>query len=423
MVLELELPLPSLSFERDAARAPAPQRPPASRQRSAADAPTVAAASVAKPKAHGFPFFGKPQSALASMDGAAERGSSTQPVPRKPAAGSREPLCCQRCCLPGSAATRRRRRRHCAVCALVSFCGVSSMASLWVLVGLLLAPGPPLPPPPPLAPPAPPMPPAPPPLPPYLPHEHPPLPPPPPRPPPRQPPPLPAAPPFPPAPPSPPPNPKVLELNARFRRSPFTAEWSADGALADAGILVHITDGWEENKRKPWAPALNGPGATQQSASLIFAEQRRAGASIYDFLFGKGKRTSAIVFKPGATKLLCGKAVDSAGSCGEWCDPSRNDTSIPWDESEKLCSWRVEDFGVSLQRLHEWMVNRRRPGYDEIIVDAVHWRRNLPDVIDGIVNNEEGHAAFLKEFWWRGVTRHTHPHLVLDEEDWENPFR
>ena len=121
--------------------------------------------------------------------------------------------------------------------------------------------------------------------------------------------------------------------------------------------------------------------------------------------------------------MLCGKAVDSAGSCGEWCDPSRNDASIPWDESEKLCSWRVEDFGVSLQRLHDWMVEWRRPGYDEIIVDAVHWRQNLPDVIDGIVNNEEGHAAFLKEFWWRGVTRHTHPHLVLDEGDWENPFR
>ena len=102
---------------------------------------------------------------------------------------------------------------------------------------------------------------------------------------------------------------------------------------------------------------------------------------------------------------------------------SVDELTAAWSEgAEKLCAWRVEDFGVSLRRVNDWMVQNRRPGYDEIIVDAVHWRQNLPDVIDGIVNNEEGHAAFLREFWWRGVTRHTHPHLVLDEGDWENPF-
>ena len=105
-------------------------------------------------------------------------------------------------------------------------------------------------------------------------------------------------------------------------------------------LLVHITDGWEEGG-KPWAPSLNGPGATQQSASLIFADQRKVpGASIGNFLFGG--IGAGIIFKPGATRLLCGKATDSAGTCGRWCDRSRNDAAIPWSEgAEKLCAWRL----------------------------------------------------------------------------------
>lgn len=32
----------------------------------------------------------------------------------------------------------------------------------------------------------------------------------------------------------------------RFARSPYI-EWDANGALADAGVLVHMIDGWEEH--------------------------------------------------------------------------------------------------------------------------------------------------------------------------------
>ena len=55
-------------------------------------------------------------------------------------------------------------------------------------------------------------------------------------------------------------------LNERFRRSPLTAEWKADGLLADAGLLVHIFDGWEDHA-EPWLPSATGPGARDQSAS------------------------------------------------------------------------------------------------------------------------------------------------------------
>ena len=93
--------------------------------------------------------------------------------------------------------------------------------------------------------------------------------------------------------------------------------------------------------------------------------------------------------------------------------------AIPWSEgAEKLCAWRVEDFGVSLRRVNDWMVQNRRPGYDEIIVDAVHWRQHLPDVIECFVNSPDAHAAFLNEF---GLSARTHPHIRLSSK-WDAPF-
>ena len=83
-----------------------------------------------------------------------------------------------------------------------------------------------------------------------------------------------------------------------------------------------------------------------------------------------------------------------------------------------LCAWRVEDFGISLRWVNDWMVQNRRPGYDEIIVDAVHWRQHLPDVIECFVNSPDAHAAFLNEF---GLSARTHPHIRLSSK-WDAPF-
>ena len=55
---------------------------------------------------------------------------------------------------------------------------------------------------------------------------------------------------YPPSPPAPPlPPPRVVQslvddINERFGRKPY-GNWSADGALADAGLLIHNFDGWE----------------------------------------------------------------------------------------------------------------------------------------------------------------------------------
>ena len=72
----------------------------------------------------------------------------------------------------------------------------------------------------------------------------------------------------------------------------------------------------------------------------------------------------------------------------------------------------------SLRRVNDWMVQNRRPGYDEIIVDAVHWRQHLPDVIECFVNAPDAHAAFLNEF---GLSARTHPHIWLSSK-WDAPF-
>ena len=83
--------------------------------------------------------------------------------------------------------------------------------------------------------------------------------------------------------------------------------------LADAGLLLHIFDGWEG--ANPWEPPPTGPGATQMSGSIVFAAQRVDGQPLPLFKGPRGAATG-LLFRPHATKIRCGKAVDSSGLCG-----------------------------------------------------------------------------------------------------------
>ena len=57
------------------------------------------------------------------------------------------------------------------------------------------------------------------------------------------------------------------DINARFWKSPFSsALWPSSGALADAGVLLHCFDGYEDNAH-PWKAR---DGISDISASLIF---------------------------------------------------------------------------------------------------------------------------------------------------------
>ena len=222
-----------------------------------------------------------------------------------------------------------------------------------------------------------------------------------------------------------PPFPRALRssaatLNARFRRSPYTASWGADGSLADAGILIHVFDGWEASTQQKWAPALNGPGATEMSGSFIFAAQQASGKSLHDALFNGA--SAGIIFRPHVTRILCGKAGDSGGRCGSSC-AGRNRPNLPWDEGvDKGCTWRRADIGIELQRLTAYQARWKRMWYNEIIIDAARWRTTLPNVIEAFFGDRQVHAAFLREY---GVTSFTHPHVTLktnSENSWTAPF-
>lgn len=123
-----------------------------------------------------------------------------------------------------------------------------------------------------------------------------------------------------------------------------------------------------------------------------------------------------LIFRPGVTRLRCGKPVDSAGQCGAWCWNKQGE----WSEADdKLCSWPPQDFGVQIHRLSDYQVKYGRLFYNEVIVDAPWWRSHLPDVIQGIVGDRELHRAFVQQY---GLDGERFPLLHVDLTNWESPF-
>tara|TARA_B110001452_G_scaffold177970_1_gene149333 strand:- start:1672 stop:2334 length:663 start_codon:yes stop_codon:yes gene_type:complete len=205
----------------------------------------------------------------------------------------------------------------------------------------------------------------------------------------------------------------VSKLNGRFNQPPWEAAWVQD-ILAPAGILIHVVDGWEDGAA-PWAPATKGPGARDMSASLVFAANRVPGKPIP--LFGSGQ-VKGLIFKPGATKLRCGKSTDSSGKCTHQCGTP--DLNRPWNEAtEKLCSWQPRNFGTELHRLSDYQRRTRHLFYNEVIIDAAWWRDHLPDAIDAIVGDRELHRNFVAHF---GLHPNKFPLLDFNRNDWGEPF-
>ena len=92
----------------------------------------------------------------------------------------------------------------------------------------------------------------------------------------------------------------------------------------------------------------------------------------------------------------------------------------PSSTTSKLCAWAPQDFGVSLRRITEHQIEYKRLWYNEIIIDAKHWRSHLPDQVEAIFNNPENHRRFLAAF--PHLTPETHPHVLLDATNWHSPF-
>ena len=223
-------------------------------------------------------------------------------------------------------------------------------------------------------------------------------------------------------------------INQRFQTAPWEVEWPADGSLAASGVLVHTFDGHEQQPDRLWAPTTNGPGATEQSASLVFAQQFIApGVAVP--LFG-GAGGGGLVFRPGAaTKINCGKAKDSAGTCSVWHPPGRPDawcpslenvpppTAVTWGEPGDTCgyAWGPRDFGGYLQRLTIWQHAHSRLDYNEIIVDAPHWRLHLADAIEAVIGRRDIYDAYVRALG-KGADEVAFVSRV-DVQDWAAPFK
>jgi hypothetical protein len=238
----------------------------------------------------------------------------------------------------------------------------------------------------------------------------------------------------PPKPPSPPPRPPppvpeaIRELNRRFHRAPWDVSWPQDGALADAGILIHTFDGWEQHEAA-YAPTTNGPGAVEQSGSFVFAAQHVAGQPLPLFA---GGGAGGIIFRPGAsTKVTCGKAKDSAGTCAvwhprgvdPWCPAVSGDVAgrTDWSEPGDMCgyAWRPSDIGHYLQRLTSYQQHWQRLSYNEIIIDAPWWRAHLHDTVEAVFGNRAVYDRFIATY---GLSAERCPFVKLDLYNWEEPF-
>ena len=249
------------------------------------------------------------------------------------------------------------------------------------------------------------------------------------------------------APPQPPPLPPpslhsraaiVARINERFGRKPYNAGWNKAGTLADAGLLVHIFDGWESRQN---------PGQEQYTAqvnistSLIYADQRPACCPQYAIpVYSPWKtKKQGIIFRPGpTTQIVCGSAADtSIGECQPWCPsvPFAERDSGDWKATNKPggCqgSWRPEDFGVFLYRVNTFQrevqaIFRRGIEYNEILVDGAHWTAHLPHTIEAFFGTEGHmdlarivHARFLRAFQ---LDTEQVPLLTFREHQWEQPF-
>ncbi|KAL3893572.1 MAG: hypothetical protein SGPRY_014140, partial [Prymnesium sp.] len=175
-------------------------------------------------------------------------------------------------------------------------------------------------------------------------------------------------------------------INARFRREPYHVHWPKEGGLANAGVLLHVFDSWEEHDTgvfHGWrADVVMRP---LLSTSLIFAHQRAPSRPHVPIpIYSNGYTAEGVILRPGgSTRILCGTASDTGtGACKSFCPSVKLsvDDYEPRRDGRDGCggSWRPEDFGTFLYRSAMWQREVQAPSqgqmdYNEIVVDGAHW--------------------------------------------------
>jgi len=207
-----------------------------------------------------------------------------------------------------------------------------------------------------------------------------------------------------PPPPSPSPPPPLVDLiNARFRRMPYmdaaspSVHWPGDGSLPDVGVLVHCFDSYEQREQS-WRPR-DEMLEIGVSASIIFLGQRYSASVGRIPLFSPCQ--GGLIFRPGATRILCGNGADAGGHCSGFCgsirflpaaQQSAPDSNYPGDGCRfPGQSWSPADIGPFLHRVTNFQKEQRRSFYNEFVLDPKHWIRHLPDVIEAYFVMDDEH--------------------------------
>ena len=228
-----------------------------------------------------------------------------------------------------------------------------------------------------------------------------------------------------------------MALNRRFRRHPYSCDgWAT---LADCAVLVHNWDAWEDHQ-SPWRAV-----GQDQSCSLIHAGQHTPGRGPPRLLPLYTPAGAGVIFRPGATPILCAKGADSGGHCDvaptsqNWC-PHVDPSEVVTEESVRNYGfpgdgcrgqWRPADFGKYLERQATWQRRYGQLEHNEIVIEGRQWDGALPGLIEAffvstrasdhdIAYTRDAYARF-NAAWPQPVQMS--PLLVrLDPAEWERPF-
>ena len=185
--------------------------------------------------------------------------------------------------------------------------------------------------------------------------------------------------------------------------------------FASQGIMMHFFDGWT-SKERPWEEGR------EQSASFMWSDQANDAVPVHE---GHG---GGIIFKPGATRFMCGKAsMASGGHCwGDYCakpDPSILECAHPGD----CCGapWRPEDVGVFLKRTSHFIRKFGRSDlYNMFLVDGfdAHMIDAFVQLWPGALWEDQPLSHWHEEFVSAtGLTNI--PLVTMDVHNLEAPFR
>lgn len=247
-------------------------------------------------------------------------------------------------------------------------------------------------------------------------------------------------------------SPVAEAINARFHHPKH-----GSNLLEDAGVIVHMVDGYEEYG-KPWQMACTpSPSCSWQSdrisASII--HKGRPGSYGPDAPSGAYRGKGGIILRPASVTLLCGYPGDgntrrvtcqppgvsstcipgciqnyrvsidnSADPWQRWCDIADHTGQCEGDLSRP---WRPADLGALM---HRDQSSPRKAAYNELVIDGPSANAQLPTTIeaffmlptdphDGQVARD-AHRNFLATY--PNLKAQDVPLLVYRPEDPNGPF-